>query len=127
MGNSPVSFIMSEKIQISFESAWDSSDLGDDSNKALRCHNPPKISVLDDSGAIAEDFASKLAASWRCARLRLSVNTPLASGVHPFTISQVPPKESDAMLDTQTRLLAGSVSRSLLIDARYSRNSSSPA
>jgi len=49
-GNSFVSFIMSEKIQISFESAWDSSDLGDDSNKALRCHNPPKMSVPDDSG-----------------------------------------------------------------------------
>jgi hypothetical protein len=54
---------MSEKIQIVFESALGSSDLGDDSNKAFRCHNPPKMSVPDDSGVIGEDLVSKLAAS----------------------------------------------------------------
>src|SRR5437899_848899 len=115
---------MSEKIQISLGTARDGSVFGTDSNRVLRCHRPPKMSVPAATGDIPEDFVSKLDASCRRARLRSSVNTPRASGVQPFRTSCTPPKESVEIIETQTRLFAGSVSKSFLVENRYSRKRS---
>src|SRR5258708_25135473 len=63
IGKSLVSFIMSEKIQIVFETTSDVSDFGFDSNKVFRCHRPPMMSVPCASGDIPEEFFSKRVAS----------------------------------------------------------------
>jgi hypothetical protein len=56
------SFIMSENIQISFETASE-LPLEPDSSSALSCHNPPIMSVPAAVGDSPADLASKLAAS----------------------------------------------------------------
>ena len=69
------SFLMSEEIQIVFETASE-LPLEPDSSNALSCHRPPIMSVPAAVGDSPADLASKLAASWCRARFRSSVNTP---------------------------------------------------
>src|SRR5882724_3917122 len=105
---------MSEKIQIVFEVSRDP-----DSKRVLKCQRAPKMSVPDAAGDMPDEFFSKVEASWCRARFRSSVKTPRDSGVQPLTTSRMPPKESTEMVDTQTRLLAGSLSKSVLVEVRY--------
>jgi hypothetical protein len=41
-----------------------------------------------------------------------------------LTTSRTPPKESTEIVDTQTQLLAGSLSKSVLVEVRYARKRS---
>jgi predicted peroxiredoxin len=97
--NAGVSFIMSEKIQIS-RVPPELTCLSESIN-VLRRHRAPKMSVPP-----ATDALSNEAASCRRAWVRLSVKTPCASGVQPFKISCTEPNDSVVIVDTTTLLLA---------------------
>src|SRR5579863_5673256 len=64
MGNSAVSFIMSEKIHSALLGAGPGAlEFGTESNNALRRESPPNMSVPVALAVNADDFISKLTAS----------------------------------------------------------------
>jgi hypothetical protein len=83
--------------------------------KAFNRHSAPKISVPPAIGAKPEAFVSNDDASCLRARVRLSVNTPCASGVQPFRISRTDPNDSVVIVDTTTRYYLDESARNRLI------------